>query len=31
MLADIDNARQSVHFETFVWTDGELARWSPTV
>lgn len=26
MLADIGRARQSVHFETFVWTDGELAE-----
>jgi cardiolipin synthase len=25
MLEDIDNARHSVHFETFVWSDGELA------
>ncbi|HEX5788097.1 MAG TPA: phospholipase D-like domain-containing protein [Woeseiaceae bacterium] len=26
MLRDIDAAEHSVHFETFVWTDGELAE-----
>lgn len=25
MLEDIDAAERSIHFETFVWTDGELA------
>jgi cardiolipin synthase A/B len=26
MLADIDAAREQVHFETFVWSDGDLSR-----
>jgi cardiolipin synthase A/B len=26
MLADIDAARQSIHFETFVWSDGDLSQ-----
>ena len=26
LLADIDAARRSVHFETFLWKDGELGR-----
>lgn len=26
MLEDIDAAKESVHLETFVWSDGELAR-----
>jgi cardiolipin synthase len=26
MLADIDAAHESIHFETFVWSDGDLSR-----